>query len=523
MINGMVRFQVRFILCLTLGIAAFVVSGVNTGHCLKAKAKEIASSKPIKPVKTAEPVSKRIKPGKSPRTVSYMAKRSRVRRDNIVRVALATNRDTAAAGSTAGMTVFLFFTGKQESFSVEIPAESWLTVFRGPGGLLSVKIPRGLSEKNKALAEGLFRRVVVMPARDSLLRFKGRRYRGNLDFLPVPRNGFDVVDIVAVEDYLIGVVTAEMPSRAPMEALKAQAVASRSYCLEKILGRSSRNWHLTDGTLSQCYGGADAENARGRVAVAATAGKVLLWNSKPAPAVFSASCGGRTDSAEEVWEGRGQEFLQSMECPFCRGVLSDDSREKTGPASLDPEKKGWEWEFSVDLEDLAPLIGKKNPVEVIGLVSHSYCASGRVRTLLLRYRGGSKEIRAEDLRRIIGPDRIRSTWFEIAGQPDSDSLTRISTAVVLPSIRIFSYTPSPEAREKVDSKTVFSLSGKVLERLDTIEKNLRGLKRILLRGKGHGHGVGMCQNGAMGLAEEGRNFEEILRHYYHGVGLGVFR
>lgn len=516
------------------------------------------------------------KPDARPARAPAARRKPVIRRETIVRVALATGRETAAAGSTGGMTAHLFLPGRQGSSNIEIPAGAWLTVSRGPGGLLVIKAPYNLTGRDKEEADGAFRRVAIIPGRNSSLRFKGRRYRGNLDFLPASRSGFDVVNVVGIEDYLAGVVTSEMPSKSPLEALKAQAVASRSYCMERILSRVSRAWHLTDGTLSQCYGGIGSETASGRAAVAATGGKVLLWSGRPAMAVFSASCGGMTDSAREVWGGSGHEFLRGMECKYCRAPLSARSGKSPVPASLDPGDKGWEWEFPVDLEDLSPLLGKKSgrsgfPAEVTRLDPMTYCASGRVRTLSLQYPGGFKEIRAEDVRRIIGPDRIKSTWFEIAGQKrkatsgSGEAIEKAATPnpVVSPQPVSSSatlsgqpskaakqaYVPSPEAKRRVDSKAVFSSSKKVIDRLDSIEKDLRnglassgsdsrtgkggrsglsaagsrGSTRVLIRGRGHGHGVGMCQMGAIGLARDGLEFEEILRHYYHGVGIGSYR
>lgn len=173
--------------------------------------------------------------------------------------------------------------------------------------------------------EGKFYQIysdyVVLKAPAGFVSAKGKWYRG---FLIVQNKNkkLTVINDVELEDYLKGVVPSEMPSGWELEALKAQAVAARSYALANLGKRASSGYDLKDTPEDQAYGGASVETPKTNEAVASTSGLVLTYNMKVVPAYYSASAGGQTINASAVW---------GNDLPFVRSVPSyDDNVKKNG-------------------------------------------------------------------------------------------------------------------------------------------------------------------------------------------------
>jgi stage II sporulation protein D len=142
----------------------------------------------------------------------------------------------------------------------------------------------------------------------------GRRYRGTLTFAPDPLGGVDVINTLALEDYVRGVVAWESPSSWPAEALKAQAVAARTYA---ITTHRSGSFDQYADTRSQMYGGVSAETAATDAAVAATRGQVVTYQGRPVTTYFFSTSGGRTEDIEDsVLGGSPQPWLKSVDDPY---------------------------------------------------------------------------------------------------------------------------------------------------------------------------------------------------------------
>ncbi len=306
------------------------------------------------------------------------------------------------------------------------------------------------------------REALIRPARPFVVTVNGERYRGNLRLI-VTADGqsFDVVNAVPIEPYLAGVVGAEMPSYWEPEALKAQAIASRTYGLfikQKFGG--GRRWDVRKTQASQVYKGVSAESATVWAAVNGTAGKILACKSSDGkggifPAYFSSTCGGHTQNSKSVF-GDSYGALGGVECPYCRGVA---------------KMSFFFWPMAeFDADQVSGRIMKRYPklqnmgeIESIEPVKVSeYGRFGRITSVKLTGKDGkSGFLRGEDLRLTVDP-----------------SGTKIRSA----ACRIL----------KVADKFRF------------------------YAGRGYGHGVGMCQCGAQGMARSGKSFEAILGYYYPG-------
>lgn len=315
--------------------------------------------------------------------------------------------------------------------------------------------------------------------RVAFVRFAGKRYRGELWFTATD-TGVLVVNRLPVEDYLRGVVPLEMGTRQPADraALEAQAIAARSYTYMRVPA-ASRNgeefapasgWHVVATVTNQVYGGADAEHALVNMAVDATTGLVLRYGGLIVDAPYSSSCGGRTAVPRDAWRDvHDSPYLQSL----------DDTDPRTGRAFCDISPRN-HWLEEIDEPRLLETVrralvaaGARTPsdaaVKEIRVAERS--GSGRIGSLSLRTDRGDVAIRGSDLRSVFR-----------------------------------------NARGAILSSTNF-----VVERETRARGSLTG---VTLRGVGNGHGVGMCQWGAIGRSRAGQDARTILRFYYPGTVVG---
>jgi SpoIID/LytB domain protein len=212
-----------------------------------------------------------------------------------------------------------------------------------------------------------------------------RRYRGSIQ-VDVTNGTLRAVNMIGLEQYLYGVVPSEMPFTWHPEALKAQAIAARSYALAT---RKTGAFDLYPDTRSQVYLGIDHEKPSTNAAVNATAGKVVLYEGEVAKTFFFSTSGGRTASAEDVW-GEAVPYLVSVPDPY---------------DSISPHH---EWgPFTFTGAKLARLL--KMPGSVVDL-QPELNSSRRIKTLNVIGTKGSLSVKGTDLRRKLG---LRSTWFSV--------------------------------------------------------------------------------------------------------------
>ena len=148
------------------------------------------------------------------------------------------------------------------------------------------------------------------PDKKGFLATKRKWYRGDIIIYNI-EGTLTVVNSLPLEEYLLGVVPSEMPSKWNIEAHKAQAIAARSYALANLNKRGSKGYDLKDTPLDQAYGGASSETPQTTRAVLSTRGEVLTYDSKIIPAYYHASAGGKTLSAGEVWN-HDLPYIQSV-------------------------------------------------------------------------------------------------------------------------------------------------------------------------------------------------------------------
>ena len=159
-------------------------------------------------------------------------------------------------------------------------------------------------------------RLVIVPLEGQWLNLNGTPYRGELRIAKSDRGDMDVINVLDVEAYLYGVVPKEMSPQWYLEALKAQAIAARTYALYQKEKSKDKNYDVNATTASQVYGGAGVEAPMSNQAVDETEGKVLLYDGELALTYFHANSGGMTEEARRVW---------SVDVPYLKAVRDDYS------------------------------------------------------------------------------------------------------------------------------------------------------------------------------------------------------
>lgn len=241
----------------------------------------------------------------------------------------------------------------------------------------------------------------VQPSEGGYVFIGEKWYRGSICVIQTS-GGITAVNYVELEEYLYSVVGAEMPTSWAIEALKAQAVAARSYVLYQRQNSANAVFDVGDTTSWQVYGGLEEESASTRAAVDATRGQVMTYSGQIINAVFHACAGGYTENVEDVW---------SSPLPYLRAVQSPD-------ANI-PE---CQWTQTFTAQELAEKFGYQGNVYNVAL---SFDQRGRVANVTIEGSSETMTISGEDARKKLG---IRSTLFTLEPQR-----SRVATAGNLPA------------------------------------------------------------------------------------------
>lgn len=272
-----------------------------------------------------------------------------------------------------------------------------------------------------------------------ILYANGSRYSGNIKVWKGDK-GLYIINELPVEEYIENVVAAEIGASWEIEAIKAQAVISRTYAFYKIMLSGNSRFNITSSVLNQAYKG---NNTKVQItyAVRETRGEILTYNGKPIEAFYHSTCGGRTEDPAEVF-GRSYPYLKSVE-------------------SVCPLSPYWSWERKIPVTEIEKAV---NITGIKNITINSFTSTNRVRDILIASETGKTILKATELRKLLGWNRLPSTSFHLSRAGDS----------------------------------------------------------IIFDGKGYGHGVGLCQWSALQMAKEGRNYREILSFFYPGTEIKTY-
>ena len=256
-----------------------------------------------------------------------------------------------------------------------------------------ITVDNGFLAINGKTGQGKYRssRIMMVPEEGALINVDGVNYRGQMEFIS---NGstLTVVNHLGLEEYLCGVVPKETFASWPTEALKAQAIVSRSYTIAKCEENYQKDYDLTSPG-DQLYGGASAEAASTTAAVYGTAGNYLEYNGKPLLTFFHTCCGGATEDGEKIFT-YVRFYPSGVTSPYCKGC------------------KHYDWEYSIGAANLASKLKAAgyNPGNAAPLQVTKRFNSGRVAEIKI----GSATLTGEQLRKAVGYDVIKSTRFSVS-------------------------------------------------------------------------------------------------------------
>jgi stage II sporulation protein D len=311
--------------------------------------------------------------------------------------------------------------------------------------------------------------VVLIPDKGGLITVDRNRYRGVLEVRLNARGSLTIINRVLMEDYLRGVVPNEIGhgDEALLEAVKAQAVAARTYAVAYRGRWSAEGYDLLNTVEDQVYTGAGSESKNADRAIRETRGVIGLHRGEAIMTNYSSTCGGHTASREEVWD--------KPPLPYLKGV-SDEG----GKGHFCSTSRYFNWEESWAGDEFWR-IARDNLTREYSL---SIPAEAVLKDLHVREKGPSGRVRVLEFEtdrgtfRALG-DRIR--W--VTQRPGSAG-----------PLRSILFEPS-------------------------VKKSKGRVSEVVFKGRGWGHGVGMCQWGAMERSRGGQSYDRILKHYYRGIRL----
>ena len=423
---------------------------------------------------------------------------------HIVRVGLTrsfTNQNSITVSNTNIAVVFLVDEGFMPLF--ELTSSGGFTV-RNDGG--RVTILSGGSVLHSFLPN---ENGQIMATDAEFIRMGGYSYRGIMEFVPASGGRVSAINVLSLEEYLLGVLPSEMGPGFHIEALRAQAVASRTFTFHQMRqGRHlAAGFDICDTTCCQVYRGAGTENDISTQAVFSTYGLMLFHNNQPILANYFSSSGGATENSEDVWfEAR----------PYARSVNEI------------AEHNPMVWERTFTWAQLTQAAAAQNAGigQVTGVSISQLAPSGRVLNLTFHGTGGEwTALREVTIRNFFAPigGSLPSRNFQIVGGLHTTPTVYVANSTTSGAQNVSSPLNSMQS---VDSRGAISTvhmayiyDGTAVRRINSTPSIVSGGSGITLRGRGWGHGVGMSQMGAEGMAREGFSFAEILHHYFTGVEL----
>lgn len=304
-------------------------------------------------------------------------------------------------------------------------------------GNLEALVPLNATVQGNQVSLGNWRasQLVIEPSGSGVVWIGDRWYHGKVRLLR-QGDGVTAVNVVNIEEYLYSVVGSEAIPTWPLEALKAQAVAARTYAIYQSKKGGNRFFDLDTTTATQVYKGLNNEYVSTVEAVQQTEGQVMTYQGKVILAAFHAASGGHTENVEDVW---------MSPLPYLRGVVDYD---QASPV--------FQWNRSFTPSELSQQFGGVGTIQSLQPLQRT--PQGRVITLRIIGSQGSKNLSGAKVREVL---KLRSTRFDVTQVNGSFSLL----------------------------------------------------------GWGSGHGIGLSQWGAYGLAQQGVAYSQILAHYYQNTRL----
>ena len=345
-----------------------------------------------------------------------------------------------------------------------------------------VKVYNGQIYVNKVLTNSKFVYIVSDNIHSTTL-LNGTGYRGYYLVGFNDKGRLQVINYVDLDDYIAGVLGGEIIESWPMETIKAQAVAARTYVLYKINSSKDRFFDVVNDTGDQMYVGVRGETWKYKQAVRQTRHEVLTRDNKPICAYYHSNCGGGTSDSWNVFK-KDKGALKGVKCPYCAGAPNS-----TWGKTINTETIRWK------LKNDGYNVGK-----IFSIKPYSKDQSTRIIYLEITHSWGTTYILSSEFRRIMGYGTIKSTKFSLYPK---------------------NYITYRNTKQIASNRGGMTMAAGIAPATKTTTENLQIPTYFYFSGAGWGHGVGMCQWGAKGMALEGFTYKQILHHYYPGTAISV--
>lgn len=313
---------------------------------------------------------------------------------------------------------------------------------------------------------------IKVKANDNKVIYNNHEYNG---LFTLAENGRSLVNIIDMETYIYSVVANEVGDSFEVEAIKAQALAARSYALYNSKKFIDKGYNLTSDAISQVYRGNKGVSQKIKDAVDETRGEVIVYNDEIIDATYGSTSGGATAAAEDTW-GKAFPYLIA----------------KSDPYSLNSPRVNWTYKTNTGLIDQN--LSKGTNMSNFTSIVFNKNELGRIVSVGVEYAGGKVSLRAERFRSLMGVSNLKSTKFEINSPSLMDGTNQNES--LYKSCLLQGYGRAS------DSFTLYNNGGN-----DEVE----------FVGMGVGHGVGMSQYGANEMAKQNFNYRDIVRFYYEGA------
>ena len=363
------------------------------------------------------------------------------------------------------------------------------------------------------------RSLAVMPIAEegekATTWFKGYRYYGGFQYQRIDGNDLNVVNFLSMDDYIKGVIPYEMNAAWPLEALKAQAVAARTYTAAHLNHHSSNGFDLCCEVDCQTYRGVNASDENSDRAVDETSGVYMTYDGEYVNAFYFSSDGGATEDSENVF---------NAPLPYLRG--------KPDPYEANIVTGHDSWRFVYSADEITSILRMKNyRCAQIVSITPTYTNMGNIYSLKFTDANGVNWVFSKDRAGSIlySSTYKKYTYSQRFTVTDADAPAEESSFYVaggegvnlLPDdLYIVSGDGSVGMVGGAANTAVLSAEGKETVSLRGYTSGTITASNYLIKGSGWGHNVGMSQYGARAMAELGMNFVDILSFYYEGAEIG---
>ncbi|PKM51738.1 MAG: hypothetical protein CVV02_05605 [Firmicutes bacterium HGW-Firmicutes-7] len=336
----------------------------------------------------------------------------------------------------------------------------------------------------------------------AVINLGNRAYRGSMEVGRYNKKGVTAINVIGLEEYLYGVVPSEIVSSWPKESLKAQAVAARSFTVYTTTTSNkypNEAYMLCDTSISQVYKGFTGETATCNAAIDETFNQVLYYDNKVIPAYYFSASGGHTEDSQNVWSGT---------VAYLKGV---PDLYETQPASQP-------WIQAMSANEIETSLSKYNINigRIVDVQVTAYSDAGRAMSLNVIGTAGSHQLSKETMRSWLG---LKSRKFTLVKSTDTppQAFSAIGLGGTKESNKANAYTINGDMQTsplKMSNNQMIIVSETNLHSVPTISGQS---DTFIFVGQGNGHGVGLSQSGAKGMAQAGFTYKQILEYYFTGA------